>query len=250
MANVKFSQFSATTLSATGFIVGYDSVLNDNIRFTLSQLETALTLDNITGALNVSKAGMLTGGTTGQVLAKLNNTDYGLTWKNLTASDVSGVATTRDVLRYISTTDTAAVTGSTALTLIRSQLIPAGTFQVGDIITIRQRLRKTGTAGLMTGGIYVNTISSVTGASQLGIYTSSGITNPYIQMKRELFIKTATNTESVWTNTSLPIDDVTTTQAAVATNINWAVDQYIIFTSQAGAAGDSIIQSGFIIELL
>jgi len=250
MANVKFSQFSATTLSSTGFIVGYDSVLNDNIRFTLAQLETAMTLNNISGTLTSSKGGMLTGGTIGQALLKNSSTNYDSSWTTLTASNVSGVATTRDVLRYISTTDTSAVTGSTSLTLIRSQLIPAGTFQTGDIITIRHRLRKTGTAGLMTAGIYVNTISSLTGASQLGIYTSSGITNPYVQMKREFFIKTATNTESVWTNTSLPIDDVTTTQAAVATNINWAIDQYIIFTSQAGAAGDSIIQSGFIIELL
>lgn len=57
MANVKFSQFSATTISATGFIVGYDSALNDNIRFTLAQLQTAMTLNSISGTLTSSKGG-------------------------------------------------------------------------------------------------------------------------------------------------------------------------------------------------
>lgn len=34
MANKKFSQFTSTPISSTGFFVGYDSVLNDNIRFS------------------------------------------------------------------------------------------------------------------------------------------------------------------------------------------------------------------------
>lgn len=249
MANVKFSQFSATTISATGFIVGYDSALNDNIRFTLAQLQTAMTLNSISGTLTSSKGGMLTGGTVGQVLAKLSGTSYDSDWISLTAAYVSGVATTRDVLRYISTTDTTPVTGTTAFTLIRSQLIPAGTFQVGDIVTIRQRVRKTGTAAVFLSGIYVNTTASLTGSLQLGVYSSTSGALAYTQMKRELFIKSATSTETVFTNTSLPTDDITTT-AVSTTNINWAIDQYILFVVQPSSAADSIIQSGFIIELL
>ena len=166
----------------------------------------------------------------------------------LTAADV-GAATTLDVLRYISTTNTAPVTGTTAFTLISSQLIPANTFAVGSIVTIRQRFRKTGTGAVFLGGIYNNTIASLTGSLQLGVYSSTSAGLLYLQMKRELFIKSATSTETVFTNTSLPSDDITTT-ALSSTNINWGIDQYILFVVQPSSAADSIVQSGFIIELL
>ena len=167
---------------------------------------------------------------------------------DLTAADV-GAATTLDVLRYISTTNTAPVTGSTAFALISSQLIPANTFTEGSIITIRQRFRKTGTGAVFLGGIYSNTIVSLTGSLQLGVYSSTSAGLLYLQMKRELFIKSATSTETVFTNQSLATDDITT-GAVSSTNINWAIDQYILFVVQLSSAADSIVQSGFIIELL
>ena len=47
MANKKFSQFTSVTSvdQSTGFLVGYDSTLNDNIRFTAGDLRTSLGLD-------------------------------------------------------------------------------------------------------------------------------------------------------------------------------------------------------------
>jgi len=53
MANKKFSQFTSTPISSTGFFVGYDSVLNDNIRFSTVPVSNGGTgADNIGDALN------------------------------------------------------------------------------------------------------------------------------------------------------------------------------------------------------
>lgn len=53
MANKKFSQFTSTPISSTGFFVGYDSVLNDNIRFNTVPVSNGGTgADNVIDALN------------------------------------------------------------------------------------------------------------------------------------------------------------------------------------------------------
>jgi len=58
MANKKFSQFTATPISSTGYFVGYDSVLNDNIKFSTVPITNGGTdadnagdaITNLTGA--------------------------------------------------------------------------------------------------------------------------------------------------------------------------------------------------------
>ena len=50
--SVKFSDFSATPITSTGYIVGYDTSSNQNIRFTLSQLSSAI-LGNWTESTSV-----------------------------------------------------------------------------------------------------------------------------------------------------------------------------------------------------
>jgi len=58
-----------------------------------------------TGATGATGAGVITGGTAGQVLAKIDATDYNTQWKTLTKSDVglSNVDDTSDVSKPIST---------------------------------------------------------------------------------------------------------------------------------------------------
>lgn len=153
-------------------------------------------------------------------------------------------------LIYKSTTDSSAITGTTGITLIRSVLIPANTFSVGDVIRIRQRIRKVGGNGLFTAGIYINTSNSVSGAAQLGIYTTTAITHLTLQMKRDFFIKSATVTEGAWSNITLASDDIFTTQNVTNTNRDWTVDQYIVFTVNPNSSLDSFIQSGYSIEVL
>lgn len=53
MANKKFSQFTSTPISSTGFFVGYDSVLNDNIKFSTVPIANGGTgATNAVAALN------------------------------------------------------------------------------------------------------------------------------------------------------------------------------------------------------
>jgi len=151
---------------------------------------------------------------------------------------------------FKSTTDSSAVTGTTGATKIRGVLIPANTFAVGDIIRVRQRIRKTGANATFTAGIYINTSDAFAGASQLAIYSTTGITNLTLGMKRDFYIKSPTSTEGMWNNQSLASDDIFTVQNVSLTNIDWTVDQYFIFTVNPNSASDSFIQSGYLIERL
>lgn len=153
-------------------------------------------------------------------------------------------------LIYKSTTDSNAITGTTGATYVRSVLIPANTFQVGDIIRIRQRGRKTGAAGVTTMGIYINTLDQFSGSTILGAYTTTAASHLYVQMKRDFYIKSSTSTESFVSNGTAPTDEISFLTAATSNNIDWTVDQYIIFTVNPNNAGDTYRQSGYIIERL
>jgi len=218
---------------------------------------TPTTTDDITQGYIV---GSLIWDTTNSILYRCtSNTATAAAWANVwsalpistatqTALNLKADAT--EVLRYINITDSAAITGTTGATYIRSQLIPANTFAVGDVIRIRQRGRKTGTAGVTTMGIYINTVDTFAGSTIIGAYTTTAATHLWVQMKRDFYIKSATVTEGMTASGTAPVDEISFLTAATNTNINWAVDQYIIFTVNPNAAGDSYRQSGYIIEKL
>jgi len=184
--------------------------------------------------------GSLIWDTTNSILYRCtDNTATAAVWVNA----IQGVTT------FKSTTDSAAVTGTTTVTKLRSQLIPANTFAVGDIIRVRWRDRKTGVAGNATHSLYVHTSDSVTGASLLGFFTQTA-TRLSFQGKRDLVIKSATVTEVADNGTSLVTDDADIQTAFDNINVNWAVDQYIIFAVNPANAGDSMVNSSYIIEKL
>lgn len=163
---------------------------------------------------------------------------------------LDGKASTRDVLRFIDIADGTPVTGVSGISLLKSILIPAGTVQVGDVVRVRLRNRKTGVAGSFVSGIYIHTLPQVSGAAQLGIYNTSNVNNLYASMKRDFFVKTATLTEGAWSNITLVQDEGTTSQTVSTTNINWDVDQYILATVNPNSSADSILNSALIVEIL
>ena len=179
-----------------------------------------------------------------------NTSDVNKPISTATQTALNLKADATEVLRYINVVDSSAITGTTGATYIRSVLIPANTFAVGDVIRIRQRGRKTGTAGVTTMGIYVNTSDTLTGATLIGAYTTTAATHLWVQMKRDFFIKSATITEGMTNSATAPTDEISFLTAATNTNINWAVDQYIVFTVNPNNAGDTYRQSGYIIEKL
>ena len=149
---------------------------------------------------------------------------------------------------YKSTTDTAAVTGTTANTKVFGQLVPANTFAVGDIIQIRARISKVGTAGLTTLRVYINTADSLTVPAATLISTSTSAANAQINfgIEKNSVIKSATVTQNNSATTSgLFQEPQTSTAALTNSNIDWTVNQYIIFAIQNAANGDSTVMSYF-----
>lgn len=138
-----------------------------------------------------------------------------------------------------SVTDGTAITGTTTSTLTSSILIPANTIAVGDVIYVKTRIRKTGTAGALTTRMYVNTSAAI-GGSLIATSAAAAATTLMFQYTRTLAVKTTTNTESMAGNLNVNADDNTAVTTAVsANNIDWTQNQYLVVAVQNGATGDS-----------
>jgi len=140
------------------------------------------------------------------------------------------------VINFINVSDGTGVTGTTLNTLTQSILIPANSVEVGDIITVRARVRKTGVAGLLTIRSYINTSAAI-GGSNMSI-TSASNTSLYAQFSRNFAVKTTTNTEAFPIGSQY-IDDAQTGTIVVNANIDWTVDQYLVIAIQNSSALDT-----------
>jgi len=143
--------------------------------------------------------------------------------------------------QFIGAADGTAVIGVTIATKSTSVLIPANTVKAGDSIFVRTRCRKTGTAGLAFQLISINTLDAV-GGNNISI-ASLGANAAYAQSSRTLVVKSSTSTEVFPYNTGGFDDDTVATIAVSTYNINWAVDQYFIFSIQNLSAADSTVVS-------
>jgi hypothetical protein len=116
-------------------------------------------------------------------------------------------------------------TGVTAQTSVYSQLIPANTFSAGNIFRTYFRFRKLATNGNATYNIIINTSNAVAGATTLATLTANTVHN---HIKRDFYIAQGNATTSVGSGVSSNTDDTSNTQTLSV--INWAVDQYLIYT--------------------
>jgi hypothetical protein len=148
---------------------------------------------------------------------------------------------------YKSTTDGIA-TSTANNTLSQSQLITGGTFATGDIIRIHCRMRATGIAGTKTMRIYVNATNDLTAAVLVATYLS-GVNSTIQGMKRDLVIKSATNTETFPATVAIATDDSAANSFTIS-NIDWSINQYIIFANQRNSALDTLLTSSYLIEKL
>lgn len=151
---------------------------------------------------------------------------------------------------YKSTTDGTSITAVSSEQISASQLIPANTFAVGDIIRVTWRVTKTGTASAITCKLYVNTSVSLVGALQQGVITP-GFTNSNSNgFQRHLIIKSSTNTQNIGATASTFTDYNTITTSGTS-NIDWTVNQYLIFMCQLNiATADNVRTSFYLIEKL
>lgn len=134
--------------------------------------------------------------------------------------------------------------GSVGVNNLASITIPANTFQNGDGILVRQRLRRnTGTNSTCSMGIYVNNANTLVGATLLAT-TTLATTNPIGQMKRDFFVRGAT-TNGYINSSNIASDDILTTVQGQNYTINWTVTQYLFFTANPASASDSFIFLGY-----
>ena len=100
----------------------------------------------------------------------------------------------------------------------------------------------------MTLRVYINTADSLTVPAATLISTSTTTANTQINfgIDKNAVIKSATVTQTMNAASSAIFQDPQTSNAALTnSNIDWTVNQYIIFAIQNGAAGDSTVMSYF-----
>ena len=178
-------------------------------------------------------------------------------WKNRTLGNVLG-GTTSQYLRgdgslntfptipiiYKSTTDGTGITGVATEQISASQLIPANTFAVGDIIRVTWRVTKTGTASSLTCKLYANSSIAIAGAQQLGLITPGFTNSNSNAFQRHLAIKASNNTQ-VTAPAGNTFTDFNTLTSFTAANIDWTVNQYLIFMVQLSSASADVARTSF-----
>ena len=159
-------------------------------------------------------------------------------WKNKQSNYLQNVA--KDI------SDSTPLTGTTAITLMKSVLIPANTFATNDIVKILSRAIKNTASGTSNNLFYINTINSLTGATLVGTQSS---VNTFYVMERNLYIKSATNSETINVSANINTDNAVATNILNSNlNIDWTVNQYIISAFKNSLVGDITIMSSLIIQ--
>jgi hypothetical protein len=139
------------------------------------------------------------------------------------------------------------VSNTLTITPTYSQLIPANTFVAGDVVLMQSRATSPGAKSSASSLIiYTNDVNDVSGATQIGIFTTAA-TGRTPQIKRILSIKGSTSKVALPVTT--PFADDIGAQAAMATlNIDWTVDQYIIFAIAHTVADQTLTGDMFYIQ--
>jgi hypothetical protein len=154
-------------------------------------------------------------------------------------------------LIYKDVNNQTAVTGNTNNNKVVSVLIPANTITVGAIVEIKARVGKTGGAGITTLRVYANTADSIVTPAPTLVITSAtaSIGQVYNGMDRSAIVKSATVTQTAQANASIQTDASVGNATLTNSNIDWTVNQYLIFAIQNGANGDSTVLSYYQIEI-
>jgi hypothetical protein len=167
------------------------------------------------------------------------------TYPNFTIANTAAVPVT-----FKNTLDTVGFSG-TANTVVYTELIPADTFQTGDIVRVNYRTRKTGTGGSQTLRIYVNATPDLTGSPILiGTFVNAGATSFLVNsMLRHLAIKDASNNTEVYlaagSNTAT---DYGLYNGVTTCVINWTFARYFVFAIQSNSLTDVNFGSMYLIE--
>jgi hypothetical protein len=154
-------------------------------------------------------------------------------------------------LIYKDVNNQTAVTGVTTNTKVIGVLIAANTITVGAIVEIKARMTKPAGNGLMTLRVYANTADSIVSPAPTLLMTaaSNNVNQNYTGIDRTALIKSSTVTQTASAVSSV-LTDASTFQGLVTnSNVDWTVNQYIIFAIQNGSAADATTLSYYQIEI-
>jgi hypothetical protein len=138
--------------------------------------------------------------------------------------------------KYINTTQTT-VTGTVAETIVATATINGSTFNTNDILRLLFQVNKSATANNVSMRIKINTSNTLTGATQIGLFTFLAA-NSFALMQRNFVL--ASNTLYGYPFATSVISDVISNTAAYSnTSYNTANTLYLFFTIQMGSTGES-----------
>lgn len=155
-------------------------------------------------------------------------------WKNKPLSDVLGYTP----YKFIQTSQTAH-TGTTAETIIATATINGGAYNATDVLKTLFGINKTGTLGTYSLRLKVNTSNTLTGATQIALFTSASGSAQMAIMSRSFSL----NGGNLYGYSFLgnAITDIASIGGALSsTTYNTENTLYFFFTVQLANAGDSI----------
>ena len=138
-------------------------------------------------------------------------------------------------------TESTAVTGTTAETIIDNTTIPANTYLNGGIMRVyNSKFRKVGTTGTTTIKIYIGpTANNLTGATLVATFSSISATALYVEMLRT-FTCTTSGLLGLSATQSASVDTGNSSAGRQSSTIDWTVVQNVIFTVTLGSISDSV----------
>ena len=143
---------------------------------------------------------------------------------------------------YLNTDDNSN-TGSTSEAIVKAVLIPANTISAGKIMDIKYRINRiSGSAGNINSKIRISTSaapSPVSGATNIASAAPLAPSQSFEGFTRTFNCKSATSTTAANGSTLLASDIGVVTPARDSFNIDWTVDQYLLFTLINGSAADT-----------
>jgi hypothetical protein len=182
-----------------------------------------------TGATGPAGPGLPAGGTVGQIPRKNSSTDYDVSWVANTAGAIAA--------QFLKNLAATTLTGVAVETRFVSILIPANTFSAGSAFEVTFRFQRNSTTGACGFKIYVNTSDAVGGANILSSTLAAGNVSSTVQ--RLLTIRSLTETHHFSVAVGNTTDYLTTGQGIVTSNINWAVNQYLVVSLTPAASGQN-----------
>jgi hypothetical protein len=130
-------------------------------------------------------------------------------------------------------------TGTTAETIVYSQLLPIGTFEPNDFLRIYMMLGlNTNNANVKTARVYFNTSNTLAGATLIATRTLTSTLNT--NLVRTMAFKNSLSSQDVFPPSSNLVSDEALSNTSLSTiSVDFALAQYFIVTLELADSGDT-----------